>query len=86
MCMGEFIVEDYLVRKCPEDVGKRKAKFQRINRLFLHMDNASQNFKITGDIEFVTHLFEEREMEEQTATTVITFGIPGHRKCAWGSL
>ena len=47
----------YLVRKMPEDVGKGKEGFTIINR-FLHMDNASQKFKSTGDKDFSTHLFK----------------------------
>ena len=41
-------------KKRLEDEGKMKVKFPRINRLFLHMDNAYQHFKSTGAIEFVT--------------------------------
>ena len=51
-------LEDYLVRKRPEDVEKGEVKFPRINNLFLHKDNASQNLKITGAINFFTHLFK----------------------------
>ena len=61
-------------------------KFPRINPIFVHMDNSSQNFKITGDIGFSTQLIKEREMEESTDAIVITFGFPGHRKGAWVSL
>ena len=75
-----------MVRKSPEDVGKGKVKFPRINRLFLHMDNAYHHFKSTGAIEFVTHLFKEREIEEPTAAIVIAFGCPGHRNDAWMSV
>ena len=76
-------LEDYLIRKRPEDMGKGKVKFPRLNRLFLHMDNASQNFKNTKYIEFVTNLFNQREMDEPTTAIVIMFGCPGHRKGAW---
>ena len=75
-----------MVRKRPEDVGKGKVKFPRINRLFLHTDNASQHFKSTRVKEFVTHLFKEREMEEPIAAIVIKFGFPGHGKGEWVSL
>ena len=69
-------LEDYLVRKRPEDVGKGKGKFPIINRLFINIENASQHFKSTGDIEFVTNFFKEREMEDPTPEIVIKFGCP----------
>ena len=75
-------LEYYLVRKRQEDVGKGKVKSPITNSLFLHMDNTSQNFKSTGAIEFVTHLFKEREMEYLTAASVIMFVFPGHGKGA----
>ena len=43
-------LEDCLVRKRQEDVGKGKGGFPIIYRIFLHMDNVYQNFKITGGI------------------------------------
>ena len=79
-------MEDYLVRKRPEYLGKVKVKFPRINRLFIHMSNASQHFKSTGTIEFVNHFFKEREMEEPNASILIAFGFPFHGKGAWVSL
>ena len=65
---------------------KEKLKFTRIDRLFLHMENSSQHFKITGDIKFVPHLFKELKMEDPTASIVITFGCTGHGKGTWVSL
>ena len=79
-------LEDCLVRKRQEDVGKGKGVFPSIYRIFLHMDNVYQNFKITGGIWFVTNLFKERKMEDPTAEILIVFGCPGHRKDAWVSL
>ena len=47
-------LEYYLVRKRPEDLGKGKVKFPRINHPFIHMKNVFQHFKSTGAIVFLT--------------------------------
>ena len=75
-----------MLRKRPEGVGKRKEEFPRIDRFFLHVNIASQNFKITGAIEFVTHLFKELKMEDPTAAIVIMFRCSGHGNGTWVSL
>ena len=69
-----------------EDVGKGKVGFPIISRFFLHVENSSHHFKITGDIKFVPHLFKELKMEDPTASIVITFGCTGHGKGTWVSL
>ena len=55
----------------------------RISHLAQHMDNASQHFKLTGAIEFLTHLFEETSGLNSENYFIVSFGCPGHGKEAW---
>ena len=75
--------EEYLKINRPEDIGVGKVENPRISHLAQHMDNASQHFKSTGAIEFMTHLFEETVGQNSENCFIISFGCPGHGKGAW---
>ena len=75
--------EEYLKTERPEDIGVGKIQNPRISHLAQHMDNASQHFKSTGAIEFLTHMFEETAGLNSENCFIISFGCPGHGKGAW---